>query len=52
MVNTNEHLDGAADCKAGNPPRDNPTPDYLDGYGLQYQAEQLMTEMGLRDGCN
>ena len=47
-MDTNEFLRGQQDCKVGVEHKPNQHPDYDRGYGAEYEAEQLLTEMGLR----
>jgi hypothetical protein len=48
-MNTREYLDGQRDCRDGLPAKLNASDDYYEGFGTQYQAEQMLTEMGLRN---
>jgi len=48
-MNTDEYLKGMRDCKNGKPARLGMSDDYYDGYSCQYEAEQALTELGLRN---
>ena len=47
-MNTDEYLRGQRDCKDGKPHKAGQSKDYNDGYGCQYEAEQMLTELGLK----
>ena len=49
MSYADDFLQGARDCKDGIPHESGKPKAYDDGYGSQYEAEQLATEMGLRN---
>ena len=40
-----DHLDGQMDCKEGREAQEGRADAYYDGYGAQYELEQVMTEM-------
>ena len=40
-----DHLDGQRDCKEGREAQKGREDAYYDGYGAQYELEQVMTEM-------
>ena len=48
-MDTDRFLQGQRDCKEGKPHEAGKPEDYNRGYGSQYEAEQLATEMGLRN---
>jgi hypothetical protein len=48
-MNTREYLDGQRDCRDGLQAKLNASQDYYDGFACQYEAEQILTEMGLRN---
>ena len=48
-LNSNEYLNGQRDCKDGVQHVEGKHPDYDAGYASQYEAEQLATELGLRN---
>ena len=50
-MNTDDFLQGQRDCKDGVPHEAGKSKDYDAGYGSQYEAEQALTEMGLRHGA-
>jgi hypothetical protein len=43
-----DYLRGARDCQRGNLYPDQ-SPAYYKGYSIQYEKEQVMTELGLRE---
>lgn len=45
-----EFMRGQRDCKDGKPHKPGQTEAYDRGYGAQYEAEQQLTEMGIRRG--
>lgn len=47
-MKTDDYLQGQNDCKDGVPHEMGKSKDYHDGYATQYEAEQLLTEMGIR----
>ena len=47
-MNADDYLKGMRDCKDGNDAKPGMSQDYYDGFGCQYEAEQSLTEMGLR----
>jgi len=47
-MKTDDYLQGMRDCKDGIPHKMGKSADYHDGYATQYAAEQLLTEMGIR----
>lgn len=47
-MNTDDFLHGQRDCKDGVPHKMGMSADYHDGYASQYAAEQMLTEMGIR----
>lgn len=48
-MNADDFLQGQRDCKNGVPHEAGKSKDYDAGYGAQYSAEQMLTEMGLRN---
>lgn len=46
-METNDYLQGMRDCKDGKEHQVGKSKDYDEGYGVQYEAEALLTEMGL-----
>ncbi len=40
-----DHLDGQRDCKEGRDAQEGRDDAYYDGYGAQYDLEQVMTEI-------
>ena len=48
IADTDQYLNGMADCKAGKPHKKGQHLDYDRGYGAQFQLEQNLTELGLR----
>ena len=48
IKNTSEYLRGQSDAKHGEDADINGCKDYIRGYALQYEAEQQLTDMGLR----
>ena len=49
---SDEFLDGQRDCKNGVEHKPGRSEEYNNGYGCQYEAEQLMTEMGMNYACH
>ena len=45
--NTSEHLRGMRDARNGEPAEIGASDDYMNGYAIQYEAEQQLTAMGL-----
>jgi hypothetical protein len=43
-----DFLKGQRDCKDGKPHKSGKSADYDRGYGTQYEAEAMLTEMGLK----
>jgi len=48
-MNVDDFLQGQRDCKDGVPHRAGKSEDYNDGYSTEYWAQEMLTEMGLRN---
>ena len=47
---TLDYLEGQNDCIEGNPPKLNPSYEYLRGYGEQYEREESVTALSIMEG--